>query len=36
MNAVPPSHSLHTVALQKANEYQRNLDYAQNNVVNAK
>ena len=34
MKAVPPSHSQHTVAQQKAIEYQRNLDYAQKNATN--
>ncbi|HEY9833940.1 MAG TPA: hypothetical protein V6D26_25540, partial [Stenomitos sp.] len=35
MKAVPPSHPQHTVAQQKAIEYQRNLDYAQKNAINA-
>ena len=34
MKAVPPSHPQHIVAQQKAIEYQRNLDYAQNNAAN--
>lgn len=33
MKAVPPSHPQHTTAQQKAVEYQRNLDYAQNNAA---
>jgi len=35
MKAVPFSHPQHAVAQQKAIEYQRNLDYAQKNAVNA-
>ncbi|HEY9727815.1 MAG TPA: hypothetical protein V6D50_15305 [Chroococcales cyanobacterium] len=33
MKAVPASHSKYTVAQQKIMEYQRNLDYAQNNAA---
>jgi hypothetical protein len=33
MKAVPPSHSQHSVAQQKAVDYQRNLDYAQKNAA---
>ncbi|MBW4547150.1 MAG: hypothetical protein KME25_22330 [Symplocastrum torsivum CPER-KK1] len=33
MKAVPPSHPQHSVAQQKAVDYQRNLDYAQKNAA---
>lgn len=35
MKAVPQTHPQHTVAQQKAIDYQRNLDYAQKNAVNS-
>ena len=33
MKAVPSSHPQHSVAQQKAVDYQRNLDYAQKNAA---